>query len=107
MEDDKNVEEDEVKKESVPLHETISIGKSESKPRSIPPPGSGQRIYDIDPSLAGFRQHLDYRLDTPLSANFFFYDPFLHYFLLILMYDIPMILSHSLISSIMFMFDFF
>ncbi|XP_043814777.1 1,4-alpha-glucan-branching enzyme 1, chloroplastic/amyloplastic isoform X2 [Manihot esculenta] len=61
MEDDKNVEEDEVKKESVPLHETISIGKSESKPRSIPPPGSGQRIYDIDPSLAGFRQHLDYR----------------------------------------------
>ncbi|XP_058003419.1 1,4-alpha-glucan-branching enzyme 1, chloroplastic/amyloplastic isoform X2 [Hevea brasiliensis] len=60
MDDAKNVD-DEVKKESVPLHEIVSIGKSESKPKSIPPPGSGQRIYEIDPSLTGFRHHLDYR----------------------------------------------
>ncbi|KAJ0027768.1 hypothetical protein Pint_35974 [Pistacia integerrima] len=26
---------------------------------SIPPPGRGQRIYEIDPTLTGFRQHLD------------------------------------------------
>lgn len=58
--DDKIVE-DEVNKESVPMRETVSIRKIGSKPRSIPPPGRGQRIYDIDPSLTGFRQHLDYR----------------------------------------------
>ncbi|CAI0407522.1 unnamed protein product, partial [Linum tenue] len=29
--------------------------------RTVPPPGAGQRIYDIDPILSGFRQHLDYR----------------------------------------------
>ncbi|CAI0469252.1 unnamed protein product [Linum tenue] len=29
--------------------------------RTVPPPGAGQRIYDIDPILSSFRQHLDYR----------------------------------------------
>ncbi|XP_042419840.1 1,4-alpha-glucan-branching enzyme 2-2, chloroplastic/amyloplastic-like isoform X1 [Zingiber officinale] len=33
----------------------------EGKPRSIPPPGSGKRIYEIDPKLKGFRGHLDHR----------------------------------------------
>lgn len=38
-----------------------TIEKVEEKPRFIPPPGSGQRIYEIDPSLEGHRAHLDYR----------------------------------------------
>ncbi|XAR69716.1 1,4-alpha-glucan branching enzyme [Bertholletia excelsa] len=29
--------------------------------RSIPPPGNGQKIYDIDPMLRSHRSHLDYR----------------------------------------------
>lgn len=33
----------------------------ETKPRVVPPPGSGQRIYEIDPMLEGHRAHLDYR----------------------------------------------
>jgi len=33
----------------------------EEKPRVISPPGDGQRIYEIDPMLEGFRGHLDYR----------------------------------------------
>ncbi|OEL19739.1 1,4-alpha-glucan-branching enzyme 2-2, chloroplastic/amyloplastic [Dichanthelium oligosanthes] len=33
----------------------------EEKPRVIPTPGDGQRIYEIDPMLEGFRNHLDYR----------------------------------------------
>ena len=28
---------------------------------SIPPPGAGQRIYEIDPLLTNHRQHLEYR----------------------------------------------
>ncbi|KAA0043906.1 1,4-alpha-glucan-branching enzyme 2-2 [Cucumis melo var. makuwa] len=35
--------------------------KAETTVRSIPPPGSGQRIYDIDPYLSSHRGHLDYR----------------------------------------------
>lgn len=33
----------------------------EEKPRVIPPPGDGQRIYQIDPMLERFRNHLDHR----------------------------------------------
>jgi 1,4-alpha-glucan branching enzyme len=33
----------------------------EEKPRVISPPGDGQRIYEIDPMLEGYRGHLDYR----------------------------------------------
>lgn len=33
----------------------------EEKPRCVPPPGSGRRIYEIDPLLKGHRSHLDYR----------------------------------------------
>ncbi|THU50859.1 hypothetical protein C4D60_Mb06t24770 [Musa balbisiana] len=35
----------------------------QEKPRFVPPPGTGQRIYEIDPSLNGYRGHLDYRYD--------------------------------------------
>ncbi|XVF07723.1 hypothetical protein REPUB_Repub06bG0164300 [Reevesia pubescens] len=48
-------------KPSVPLHGKASTGKSEAKPRSIPPSGAGQKIYEIDPALLGFREHIDYR----------------------------------------------
>ncbi|CAK7343392.1 unnamed protein product [Dovyalis caffra] len=61
MEDNQIVEEQEKQETSTPLSEPTIIGKSEAKSRLIPPPGSGQRIYEIDPSLTGFRQHLDYR----------------------------------------------
>lgn len=64
MEDNQIVEDKEKQETSTPLSESIIIGKTEAKSRSIPPPGSGQRIYEIDPSLTGFRQHLDYRWDT-------------------------------------------
>lgn len=33
----------------------------EARLKSIPPPGSGQKIYEIDPLLRGHREHLDYR----------------------------------------------
>ncbi|KAK8593397.1 hypothetical protein V6N12_045479 [Hibiscus sabdariffa] len=33
----------------------------EAKPMSIPPPGAGQKVYEIDPLLLGFRDHIDYR----------------------------------------------
>ncbi|KAA3465054.1 1,4-alpha-glucan-branching enzyme 2-2, chloroplastic/amyloplastic-like [Gossypium australe] len=65
MEDDTKIEVEEqesVPKElSTPLNRKISTEKSEAKPRTIPPPGIGQKIYEIDPSLLDFRQHLDYR----------------------------------------------
>lgn len=46
---------------SVPLEGVLSATKVKAIPRSIPPPGIGQKIYEIDPTLSGFRQHLDYR----------------------------------------------
>jgi 1,4-alpha-glucan branching enzyme len=33
----------------------------EEKLRVISPPGDGQQIYQIDPMLEGFRNHIDYR----------------------------------------------
>ncbi|URE11331.1 Alpha amylase, C-terminal all-beta domain [Musa troglodytarum] len=39
------------------------IEEVQEKPRFVPPPGTGQRIYEIDPSLKGYRGHLDYRYD--------------------------------------------
>ncbi|KAK4833753.1 hypothetical protein QYF36_010671 [Acer negundo] len=60
--DDENGESEEP---SVPLQRNISTKKSEAKtevePQSVPPPGTGQIIYKIDPMLAGYREHLDYR----------------------------------------------
>lgn len=33
----------------------------EVKPKIIPPPGTGQKIFEIDPFLQAHRQHLDFR----------------------------------------------
>ncbi|KAH9738381.1 SBE2.2 [Citrus sinensis] len=63
MEDNENVEIED--HGPVTLQGKVSSEKSEVKsevgPRSIPPPGAGQKIYEIDPNLLGHRQHLDYR----------------------------------------------
>ncbi|XP_048126938.1 1,4-alpha-glucan-branching enzyme 1, chloroplastic/amyloplastic-like isoform X2 [Rhodamnia argentea] len=47
--------------ESAPLQDTAVIEKEEVKKRTFPPPGSGQRIYEIDSLLMRYREHLDYR----------------------------------------------
>lgn len=39
----------------------ISTESEMVKKRAIPPPGLGQRIYEIDPLLRNYRDHLDYR----------------------------------------------
>lgn len=41
--------------------EKISDESDLLKNRIIPPPGLGQRIYEIDPMLNSHRGHLDYR----------------------------------------------
>ncbi|XP_043699557.1 1,4-alpha-glucan-branching enzyme 1, chloroplastic/amyloplastic-like isoform X2 [Telopea speciosissima] len=46
-----------------PFEARGSDEKSEAKPRSLPPPGTGQKIYEIDPMLNDFRNHLDYRYE--------------------------------------------
>ncbi|XP_034694883.1 1,4-alpha-glucan-branching enzyme 1, chloroplastic/amyloplastic-like isoform X3 [Vitis riparia] len=46
---------------AVTLPGTGTIKKEEARPKSIPPPGTGQRIYEIDPFLRGYREHIDYR----------------------------------------------
>lgn len=43
------------------LSETISNESAIIRERVVPPPGIGQRIYEIDPSLNNHRGHLDYR----------------------------------------------
>ncbi|RZR87964.1 hypothetical protein BHM03_00015434 [Ensete ventricosum] len=42
-------------------HAKERVEDVEEKPRCVPPPGSGRRIYEIDPLLVGHRSHLDYR----------------------------------------------
>lgn len=41
--------------------ETIIDESDRIRERGIPPPGLGQKIYEIDPLLTNYRQHLDYR----------------------------------------------
>ncbi|KAJ4753330.1 hypothetical protein LUZ62_087735 [Rhynchospora pubera] len=41
--------------------ESMSEEVVEEKPRVVPPPGDGQRIYQYDPMLEGHRGHLEYR----------------------------------------------
>ncbi|KAK1300227.1 hypothetical protein QJS10_CPB13g01652 [Acorus calamus] len=48
---------EEVKNETIPS----SDGGIHVKPRTIRPPGTGQRIYEIDPLLKAHKGHLDYR----------------------------------------------
>lgn len=43
------------------VKETANAVKDKAMQRSIPPPGTGQRIYEIDPLLNSYREHLDYR----------------------------------------------
>ncbi|KAL3532060.1 hypothetical protein ACH5RR_005581 [Cinchona calisaya] len=43
------------------VEEMISSESEKVGKRSIPPPGRGQRIYEIDPLLRNFSGHLDYR----------------------------------------------
>lgn len=31
------------------------------RPRVVPPPGDGKKIYEIDPMLRSYSNHLDYR----------------------------------------------
>ncbi|KAL7247874.1 hypothetical protein ACSBR2_002724 [Camellia fascicularis] len=44
----------------VPSHD-VSKEKDVVRQRSIPPPGTGQRIYEIDPLLTSHREHLDFQ----------------------------------------------
>lgn len=48
-------------KTSISSEKKVKIVGDEVKPKVIPPPGTGKRIYDIDPSLLGHREHLDFR----------------------------------------------
>ncbi|KAG5055660.1 hypothetical protein JHK85_008170 [Glycine max] len=49
------------KKMSVSVGRKAKIVSDEVKPKIIPPPGAGQKIYEIDPSLLAHREHLDFR----------------------------------------------
>ncbi|KAK1323416.1 hypothetical protein QJS10_CPA02g00640 [Acorus calamus] len=46
-----------------------SGGSIDVKPRTIPPPGTGQRIYEIDPLLKAHKRHLDYRFNQYKSMR--------------------------------------
>ena len=62
--DSQTIEADEKLMDQAPLEEISIPSKSslaEPTVRSIPPPGSGQRIYEIDPYLLAHKGHLDYR----------------------------------------------
>lgn len=60
--DDKN---DQSEESDAPVQGKVSRTKSKVKTniisRTVPPPGTGQKIYKIDPTLADHRPHLDYR----------------------------------------------
>lgn len=58
-------------------HGSVAATRSEDKDvqnfvtrRTVPPPGNGQKIYEIDPLLKDHRTHLDYRWDLFLSYFF-------------------------------------
>ncbi|KAL7137419.1 hypothetical protein ABFS83_10G091000 [Erythranthe nasuta] len=46
---------------SYSISKTIADESSMVKERVIPPPGAGQKIYEIDTLLTNYREHLDYR----------------------------------------------
>jgi 1,4-alpha-glucan branching enzyme len=54
---------DEVKIESSEATHGADVETAaENRPREVPQPSTnGQRIYDIDPMLRGFKHHLEYR----------------------------------------------
>jgi len=42
--------------------QTMNVVKERGvKPRIVPPPGDGKKIYEIDPMLRTYNNHLDYR----------------------------------------------
>lgn len=41
--------------------ETIINESDRIREKRVPPPGLGQKIYEIDPLLTNYSQHLDYR----------------------------------------------
>lgn len=45
----------------VSVGKKVNIPSDEAKPKTIPRPGAGQKIYEIDPSLLAHREHLDFR----------------------------------------------
>lgn len=49
------------KKTSVSVGSKVKIVSDEAEPKIIPPPGHGLKIYEIDPSLLAYREHLDFR----------------------------------------------
>ncbi|KAI3725241.1 hypothetical protein L1987_65022 [Smallanthus sonchifolius] len=55
------VEDIAVREEETLPDPVISEESEAIKQTSIPPPGTGQRIYEIDPLLGNHRQHLEYR----------------------------------------------
>ncbi|KAG2262463.1 hypothetical protein Bca52824_069542 [Brassica carinata] len=46
---------------SVSVNSSKVVREREVKPRTVPPPGNGQIIYEIDPMLRSYKDHLDYR----------------------------------------------
>lgn len=50
-----------VKNTTVDSDVIVKIQSDEVKSAIIPPPGTGQKIYEIDPLLQAHRQHLDFR----------------------------------------------
>ncbi|CAK9168096.1 unnamed protein product [Ilex paraguariensis] len=47
---------------SAPFNDMISNETERVRKTSIPPPGTGQRIYEIDPLLRNYGEHLEYRI---------------------------------------------
>ncbi|WOL11903.1 1,4-alpha-glucan-branching enzyme 2-2, chloroplastic/amyloplastic-like [Canna indica] len=50
-----------VAKATISCQNKEKLEKLEVKPKFVPPPGTGQRIYEIDPMLKDHKTHLDYR----------------------------------------------
>ncbi|CAJ1886898.1 unnamed protein product [Sphenostylis stenocarpa] len=48
-------------KTSVSVGKKVKIPTDDAKPKNIPLPGTGQKIYEIDPSLLAHHEHLDFR----------------------------------------------
>lgn len=46
----------------------VGVVNVAEKLRVIPPPGTGQRIYEIDPYLKDHQAHLDYRYDILMTV---------------------------------------
>lgn len=54
---------------SVSVNSSNLVKEKEVKPRTVPPPGNGQIIYEIDPMLRSYKDHLDYRYNVLISLR--------------------------------------